>query len=51
LTVDGLVSGLGGGISRGGAFTVEGTVGLPGPRVVSRNGALSVEPLVPRSDP
>jgi hypothetical protein len=50
-TVTGFVSGLGGGVSSGAGFTVEGVIGIPGPRVASTNGALSVEPLVPRSDP
>jgi hypothetical protein len=48
-TVSGFVGGLGGGISRGAGFVVEGTIGLPGPRVISSGGGLSVEPLIPRS--
>ena len=50
-TVTGFPSGLGGGVSTGGAFTLEGAIGLPGPRVAATNDALSLEPLVPRSHP
>ena len=50
-SVTGFTSGLGGGVSTGGALTLEGAIGLPGPRVAAGNGALTVEPLVPRSNP
>ena len=50
-SVTGFVSGLGGGVSSGGGLILEGAIGVPGPRVASTNGALSVEPLVPRSNP
>jgi hypothetical protein len=50
-SITGFVSGLGGGVSSGAGFTVEGTIGLPGPRVVSTNGAISVEPLLAGSVP
>jgi hypothetical protein len=50
-TVTGFPSGLGGGVSSGGGLTLEGAIGLPGPRVASTSGALSVEPLIPRSNP
>jgi hypothetical protein len=50
-TVTGFPSGLGGGVSSGGSFVVEGAIGIPGPRVPSTHGTLSVEPLIPRSEP
>jgi hypothetical protein len=46
-TVFGAGSGLGGGVSSGGGLTLEGAIGIPGPRAVSSGGGFTVEPLVP----
>ncbi len=46
-TVSAFSNGLGGGVSSAAGFTLEGAVGVPGPRTTSSANGFSVEPLVP----
>lgn len=46
-SVTGFASGLGARVSASGIWSLEGAVGIPGPRTTSSGGAWTVEPLLP----
>ena len=47
-TVTGFPSGVGRLVSTGGPWSLEGTIGIPGPRGRTSQGGFSVEPLLPQ---